>query len=203
MTDPSKPQTGPKAAERRFDQAGSSESGTQSPLTLSGAGRKQPGTRRVARELALRLLFQRDLEGGAPESTALTFEANFSPERDEENSLEISSDDFRRAWPLARELFFGVSLHLEELDQAISRVAANWSLPRMSPVDRGLIRLAYFEMLYREDIPPKVSLNEALEIAKSYGDDDSGSFINGVLDRLMRQVSAQAAQENPAPAENF
>lgn len=169
-------------------------------LLNSGAGRKQPGTRRVARELALRLLFQRDLEGGTPESTSLTFEANFSPERDEENSLDIGSDDFRRAWPLARELFFGVSAHLDELDQAISRVAANWSLGRMSPVDRGLIRLAYFEMLYREDIPPKVSLNEALEIAKSYGDDESGSFINGVLDRLMRQTSEQAARENPVSA---
>lgn len=164
----------------------------------SGAGRKQPGTRRLARELALRLLFQRDLEGGAPESTARSFEANFSPERDEENSLELSADDFRRAWPLAQELFFGVSRHLEELDQAISLVAANWSLTRMSPVDRGLIRLAYYEMLYRDDIPPKVSLNEALEIAKNYGDDDSGSFINGVLDRLMRQVSPPTG---PAPAE--
>lgn len=164
-----------------------------------GAGRKQPGTRRVARELALRLLFQRDLEGGAPESTALTFEANFSPDCDEENSLEVSSDDFRRAWPLARELFFGVCAHLKELDQAIGQVAANWSLTRMSPVDRGLIRLAYFEMLYRQDIPPKVSLNEALEIAKSYGDDDSCSFINGVLDRLMVQAANQVSQGHTGP----
>lgn len=170
---------------------------TDSP---GSGGRRLPGTRRVARELALRLLFQRDLEGGTPESTALTFEANFSPDRDEENSLEVSADDFHRSWPLARELFFGVSTHLDELDQAISLVAANWSLARMSPVDRGLIRLAYFEMLYRDDIPPKVSLNEALEIAKSYGDDDSGSFINGVLDRLMRQVANQAVREKAVPA---
>ena len=147
---------------------------------------KRPGTRRVARELALRMLFQRDLEGGSPETTALTFEASFNPDKDEENSLEVTPDDFQRAWPLARELFFGVSGHLDELDEAIARAAANWSLGRMSPVDRGLIRLAYYEMLYRDDIPPKVSLNEALEIAKSFGDDDSGSFINGVLDKLMR-----------------
>lgn len=157
----------------------------------SAAGeRRGPGTRRVARELALRLLFQKDLEGGTPEETARSFEASFSPDRDEENSLEITAADFHRAWPLACDLFFGVSRYLPELDEGISLAAANWSLGRMSPVDRGLIRLAYFEMLHRDDIPPKVSLNEALEIAKSYGDDDSGAFINGVLDRLMRSVAA-------------
>lgn len=149
---------------------------------------KMPGTRRLARELALRMLFQRDMSGGAPESVSRAFEASFSPEKDEENGLEISSADFERAWPLAREFFHGVSTHLREIDLAISQAASNWSLDRMSPVDRGLIRLAYFEMLYREDIPAKVSLNEALEIAKSYGDDDSSAFINGVLDKLMRQV---------------
>lgn len=150
---------------------------------------KGPGTRRVARELALRLLFQQDLSGASPETTALTFEANFSPERDEENGLEIDPGEFARAWPLARDLFLGVSAHLAELDEAISRSADNWSLGRMSPVDRGLIRLAYYEMLYRDDIPLKVSLNEALEISKNYGDDDSTAFINGVLDRLMNGLA--------------
>ncbi|UQZ91212.1 transcription antitermination factor NusB [Deltaproteobacteria bacterium Smac51] len=163
---------------------------TEDQFKGGAGGHKRPGTRRIARELALRLLFQKDLEGGTPEMTALTFENSFSPEVDEENGLEVAADDFRRAWPLARELFFGVAGNLEELDEAISAAASNWSLGRMSPVDRGLIRLAYYEMLYREDIPPKVSLNEALEIAKSYGDDDSSSFINGVLDRLMRAVEA-------------
>ncbi len=152
----------------------------------SGARRKTAGTRRLARELALRLLFQRDLEGGSPELTARTFEACFSPDNDEDQCLEMSAADFRRAWPLARELFFGVSTRLEDLDSAIGRAADNWTVSRMSPVDRGLIRLAYFEMLYRDDIPPKVSLNEALEIAKNYSDDDSCAFINGVLDKLMR-----------------
>ncbi len=166
--------------------------------------RKLPGTRRVARELALRLLFQRDLEGGGPEVTILTFEASFSPETDEENSLEVTADDFKRAWPLARELFVGVSRHLAELDRDIARAAANWSLGRMSPVDRGLIRLAYYEMRHRDDIPPRVSLNEALEIAKSYGDDDSVAFINGVLDRLMRRLETEspsgAPDDGPAPS---
>ena len=161
----------------------------------SKAGLKKVGTRRVSRELALRLLFQHDLEGGTPEVTAMTFEASFNPEKDEENGLEVTADDFNRSWPLAKDLFFGVCGHIQELDQGISRAAANWSLGRMSPVDRGLIRLAYYEMLYRDDIPAKVSLNEALEIAKNYGDDDSGAFINGVLDKLLRMASANASQQ--------
>ena len=160
-----------------------------SPVSVSKVpGPKGPGTRRQARELALRLLFQQDLSGTSPEATALSFEANFSPEKDEENCLEISPEDFVRAWPLARELFLGVSAYLDDLDGDISLAADNWSLGRMSPVDRGLIRLAYFEMIHRKEIPLKVSLNEALEISKSYGDDDSTAFINGVLDRLMRKL---------------
>ena len=158
-------------------------------MEQEGEARKGPGTRRVARELALSLLFQRDLEGGTPEETARSFEVCFSPKKDEENSLELTAADFNRAWPLAQDLFFGVCRHLPELDDGISLAAANWTLHRMSPVDRGLIRLAYFEILHRDDIPPKVSLNEALEIAKNYGDDDSGAFINGVLDRLLRSAS--------------
>ncbi len=169
---------------------------------VKGGAAKKPGARRLARELAVKMLFQKDLEGGAPESTALAFENSFSPERDEENGLELSSADFQRAWPLARELFFGVCKNLRELDREISAAAANWSLARMSPVDRGLIRLAYYEMLYRDDIPLKVSLNEALEIAKSYGDDDSASFINGVLDRLMRAAEKSGpAQRGEDPCE--
>jgi N utilization substance protein B len=132
------------------------------------------------------------LEGGPPAATAETFEAAFSPENDPENALGLSLREFKRAWPLARELFFGVAAAQSGLDSEIGRAAANWTLARMSPVDRGLIRLAYYEMLHREDIPARVSLNEALEIAKSYGDDDSVAFINGVLDRLLRNIAATA-----------
>jgi N utilization substance protein B len=146
----------------------------------------------LARELALRLLFQHDLEGGSPAATAETFEASFSPENDPEKALGLSAGKFKRAWPLAQELFFGVAAAQAKLDADIGKAAVNWTLARMSPVDRGLIRLAYYEMLHREDIPARVSLNEALEIAKSYGDDDSAAFINGVLDRLLRETAAPA-----------
>ncbi len=153
--------------------------------------KKPKGTRRLARELALVLLFQKDLNGGAPEKIAHNFELNFDPAKDDEGSLELSIDDFHRSWSLARELFFGVCAHLDEIDRGLSEAAANWSIARMAPVDKGLIRLAYYEILYREDIPAKVSLNEALEIAKSYGDGESGAFINGVLDKLLRLAVAK------------
>jgi N utilization substance protein B len=165
---------------------------TVSPPRAPDGSTRGPGIRRLARELALRLLFQRDLEGGEPAATAESFEAAFSPENDPENALNLSAREFRLAWPLARELFFGVAGVQGDLDAGIGRAAINWTLARMSPVDRGLIRLAYYEMLHRGDIPARVSLNEALEIAKSYGDDDSVAFINGVLDRLLRDIDAPA-----------
>ena len=154
---------------------------------------KAPGLRRAARELALRLLFQRDLEGGPAEAALQAFEDAFSPEKDAENGLGLTPREFNRAWPLARELFLGVTAVQPQLDADIGRAALNWTLSRMTPVDRGLIRLAYYEMLHRDDIPSRVSLNEALEIAKSFGNDDSAAFINGILDRLMRSAPLPAA----------
>ncbi|MDR0882834.1 MAG: transcription antitermination factor NusB [Candidatus Adiutrix sp.] len=154
----------------------------------------RPGPRRLARELALRLLFQRQLSGGSPEAAIRDFERCFSPEKDEENGLEVAPADFQGAWPLAQEFFLGVCAHLEGLDEAISQASEHWSLRRMSPVDLALIRLAYFEMLYREDIPPLVSLNEAVDLGRSYGSHDSGAFINGVLDKLMPRDSPAAKE---------
>lgn len=150
---------------------------------------KRPGNRRLARELALGLVYQRDLGGPAAEEGLEAFEANFNPAKDgEEGGLEMTAADFGRAWPLAREFFLGLSENLDRLDGDIARAALNWRLDRMSPVDRALIRLAYFEMLFREEIPPAVSIDEALEIAKKYGDDEAPAFINGVLNKLMEQA---------------
>lgn len=150
------------------------------------------GPRRLARELALRLLCQHDSGASdSPEETLELFHRSFAPERDNEAGLEISAPKFQAAWPFAEQLFSGVCLHLSQIDQQISRVAANWQLGRMSLIDRNLLRLAYYEMAYLEDIPAKVSLNEAIELAKQYGAEDSGSFINGLLDRLLNDLSAK------------
>jgi N utilization substance protein B len=146
------------------------------------------GTRRLSRKLALTLLYQRDSSMTDPVETMRLFEENFSPDEDEEGSLEISPAAFRAAWPLAVELFMGVSSNQADLDRDIEKVLLNWRLDRVSKVDRALIRLAYYEMLHRPDIPFRISLNEAVEIAKAFGETESRTFVNGVLDQLKNLI---------------
>jgi N utilization substance protein B len=150
--------------------------------------KKGEGTRRLSRKLAITLLFQHDCQNTSPYETIRLFEDNFSPESDEEESLEISLDRFRAAWPLAKELFLGVTEKQKELDLEIEKALLNWRLDRVSKVDRALIRLAYYEMCHRPDIPYKTSLNEAIEIAKDFGQTESRVFVNGVLDKLKEQL---------------
>jgi len=84
----------------------------------------------------------------------------------------------------AFELARGAYDHREEVDTLIKRFSENWRLERMPAVDRNILRLAIYELLYRLDIPAKVSINEAVDLGKKYGSEDSGSFINGILDRI-------------------
>lgn len=147
------------------------------------------GVRRLARELALRLLFQQDSgDSVQPEETVRLFSQSFDPEKDDEQALGMSQKNFSQAWPFARTLFFGVCQHLTAIDEVLAKAANNWQISRMSLVDRNLLRLAYFEMAYLDDIPPKVSVNEAIDLGKIYGTEDSGGFINGLLDRLLSDL---------------
>ena len=82
------------------------------------------------------------------------------------------------------QLVLGVDTHLEELDALIARYSEHWRLERMAAVDRNLLRLAAYELLYVPKIPPKVVINEAVELAKLYGTEVSGAFVNGILDRI-------------------
>jgi transcription antitermination protein NusB len=83
----------------------------------------------------------------------------------------------------ATELVKGTSEKLEEIDKLISFYAQNWQLKRMAVIDRNIIRMGCFELLFLKDIPPKVSINEAVELAKKYGDVESSKFVNGILDK--------------------
>ena len=87
-----------------------------------------------------------------------------------------------------RRLVLGVLEHCEELDRLIERYSENWRLDRIDVIDRNILRMALFELLYCEDIPPKVTINEAIDLGKRYGSEDSGSFINGILDRIQNEV---------------
>ncbi len=84
----------------------------------------------------------------------------------------------------AQPLIEGMIARLPEIDERIRRYCENYEFHRISAVDRNVLRLAIYEMLYREDIPPVVSINEAIELAKTFGGADSGRFVNGILDRV-------------------
>ncbi len=82
----------------------------------------------------------------------------------------------------------GVLDHCREIDGLIERYSENWSLERITSIDRTILRIAIFELLYREDIPPKVTLNEAVDLGKRFGSENSGGFVNGILDRILCEV---------------
>ena len=128
--------------------------------------------RRKARELALQALFQWDAMQGRSETTG-------------DESVSLPEDIKNNVFSL--KLFMGVMEHCAEIDQIIMRHAEHWSLNRMGSVDRNILRFCIFEFLYLDDIPLKVSLNEAIEIAKHYGSGESGKFVNGILDQVLQK----------------
>ena len=136
--------------------------------------------RRLARELAFRAAYQADVTGD-PIDRCLSeiFEDLEAPAEADVKSFAAS---------LVRIL----AEHQAEIDTAVSRIAKNWSLSRMAATDRSVIRLAAAELLYHTDVPVRVTLDEAIEIAKKYGMETSGSFVNGILDRLAHEVRPPA-----------
>lgn len=148
------------------------------------------GNRRRARESALQLLYQDEFHTPQSRRRAERFywdEAEESPGR-------------RPLREFAVYLVQGVRDHGAEIDNRIRSVARNWKIERMSRVDRNILRMATFELLFADDIPAKASLNEAIEIAKSYGTEDSSAFINGILDRISRDVQKRAERAQEADA---
>ncbi|HXV28668.1 MAG TPA: transcription antitermination factor NusB, partial [bacterium] len=97
------------------------------------------------------------------------------------------------------ELTQGTLEHRDALDQIIGRNTENWDLHRMATIDRNILRFATYELLYRGDIPPKVTINEAVNIAKKYSKEDSGKFVNGVLDKINHTEKARVTNPNPNP----
>ncbi len=89
----------------------------------------------------------------------------------------------------AQPLIEGMIAHQPEIDERIKRYCENYNLNRISAVDRNVLRLAIYEMLYRDDIPPVVSINEAIELAKTFGGAESGGFVNGILDRVRKDLT--------------
>lgn len=103
----------------------------------------------------------------------------------------------RDHYAFAEELIHGTIEHLPEIDAHIKGLAHNWEFERIAKIDLGILRLAMFEMLHRKDIPPVVSINEAIDLSKQFSTTDSKRFINGVLDRMKDQLGRDARKPMP------
>ncbi len=162
------------------------------------------GVRRRARQRAVQFLFQHEMNPPEDMTAALDFLFNSQhPEAvtedktgqarwgEEPDAPETTADE-AAVRLFAEPLIKGVIEHREKVDAEIKKYAKNWDLHRMAAVDRNILRLAIYEMLFREDIPPVVSINEAVEIAKLFSTDDSGRFVNGILDKVRSELMRPA-----------
>ncbi|WP_353856512.1 transcription antitermination factor NusB [Bacillus sp. Bos-x628] len=129
--------------------------------------------RRTAREKALQTLFQIDV-------------SNIDPKEAITHALDEQESD-----PFFEELVFGVLEYKDKLDEMISKHLVNWKFDRIANVDRAILRLSVYEMVYQEDIPDSVSMNEAIELAKLFGDDKAPKFVNGVLSNIKNDLKQQ------------
>ena len=161
------------------------------------------GKRREARERAVQFLFQHDLN--PPEKMEEALEQFWGSQR----AAAIAEEKGVATWGQASELppptteeaavrlfadplIRGTIEHRDEADAVIKKHAKNWDLHRIAAVDRNILRLAIYEMLHREDIPPIVSINEAVDIAKKFSTEDSGKFVNGILDKVKDELMRPA-----------
>lgn len=127
--------------------------------------------RTLSREAAIKILYAWDITGEEMEDCFEDFWSNA-------RKIEAEVKDF------CSVLVMGVDKYHQQIDESISRYASNWQIDRMATIDRNVLRLATFELLFAGDVPPKVAINEAIELAKRFGDKDSGKFVNGVLDKI-------------------
>lgn len=161
------------------------------------------GKRREARERAVQFLFQHDLN--PPEKLDEALEQFWLSQRaaaiaeekgaatwGEQSELPPPSADEAAMRLFADPLIRGTLEHRDEIDEMIKKHARNWELHRIAAVDRNILRLAIYEMLHRHDIPPVVSINEAVDIAKKFSTQDSGKFVNGILDNVKGELMRPA-----------
>ena len=127
--------------------------------------------RRENRTAVMQFLYMRDVNVGLPIQDAL-------------DSFFSTKENPREYYAFAEELIAGIESRIEEIDAVIEKSATNWSKDRIAKVDLAILRLAIFELLFREDIPPVVSINEAIDLAKEFSSGEARRFVNGVLDNV-------------------
>jgi N utilization substance protein B len=136
------------------------------------------GTRRKAREAALQVLYEIDVSGTPAEQALETFFKLYDDEESDADTREF-----------AERLVRGCAAQLDAIDAKIRDVSRHWRIERMARVDRNVMRLAVYELMALDDVPRRVTLNEAVELAKRFGDENSASFVNGVLDRIASELN--------------
>lgn len=141
------------------------------------------GTRRISREQALQALFYMDMHRDPEDDPVALFCSCFAQDKP--------------AGPFFHRLVDGVRENRQTIDTVIEQFSSNWKISRMSCVDRNILRIAVFELLFCADIPPKVSINEAIDVGKRFGTEESGAFINGILDSIRLAMEANKLQSIP------
>ena len=162
------------------------------------------GTRRESRERAVQFLFQHDLNPltdleaelatfwNSQRAAAIEDEKSGHATWGEKVELPPPTVEEAETRLFAEPLIKGVLEHRDAIDEHIKKHAKNWDFHRIAAVDRNIMRLAIFEMLHRQDIPPVVSINEAVDIAKKFSTEDSGKFVNGILDKIKGELMRPA-----------
>lgn len=150
---------------KRRERKAESIEATQAPIT----------TRRKAREVALQILFQEDFNRKGEAGNL---------------SSDTTGRETTRTSDFSQQLVEGVHCHCQDIDQLIGKHTENWSTERMATIDHNVLRIAIFEIVFLKETPPKIVLNEAIEIAKKYGAENSGAFVNGVLNSIHHALAA-------------
>lgn len=144
------------------------------------------GNRRFSRELVIQFLYLSEMNEGKIESQLKSFwENNSCKEADVQSFTE--------------DILNNIFDHKKEIDARLEKYSDNWTLSRMTVIDRNLLRMAASELMYSKTVPPKVAIDEAVEIAKKFGSEDSPNFINGVLDRILKELKPDVPQASLNP----
>lgn len=150
--------------------------------------------RRVIREIAVQSLYQMEMnEVNSKEAVMMLLS-----EAAEENETDRVIGDEVKVAEIVLELVNGCWAVREQIDAVLAHYLKGWQVSRLSRVDRQILRLAAYELAFREDVPGKVAVNEAIELAKHFGTDDSGKFVNGVLGRMLQELDKVKSQLAPS-----
>ena len=153
-----------------------------SDVPSASVSKSQSSSRRLARQLGLQLLFQQEFQ-----AKHAAWEKEFW---EEHQSASVNVRTF------ATNILQGVKAHQADIDQLIQRFAVDWSIARMPVVDRNILRCAIYELLWEPDIPAVVTINEAIELAKRFADEEAQRFVNGILDHILRDEERLKAKRN-------